>query len=84
MNMHYFVPDNMDNCLSYSVVSYLKKLKNQAKLEYDKMVALVGIKSSHVTAVPVRFRCVWQHSCLCSVDVEYSESPVSADRSVFV
>lgn len=25
------VPDNLDNCLSYSVVSYLKKLKNQVK-----------------------------------------------------
>ena len=60
MNMHYFVPDNMDNCLSYSVVSYLKKLKNQAKLEYEKMVASVGIKSSAVDAVPIRVRCVLQ------------------------
>ena len=30
------VPDNMDNSLSYSVLNYLKRLKNQAKLEYDK------------------------------------------------
>jgi hypothetical protein len=36
------VPEQMDNCLSYSVVSYLKKLKNQAKMEYDKVVGSVG------------------------------------------
>ena len=42
MGAHNLVPDNMDNCLSYSVVSYLKKLKNQAKVEYEKIVASVG------------------------------------------
>lgn len=25
------VPDNMDNSLSYSVITYLKKLKNQVR-----------------------------------------------------
>ena len=30
------IPETMDNCLSYSVLNYLKRLKNQAKIEYDK------------------------------------------------
>lgn len=36
------VPDNLDMCLSYTVSSYLKKLKNQAKAEFDKMVMAVS------------------------------------------
>lgn len=36
------VPDNMDNYLSYTVLNYLKRLKNQAKVEFDKLVGLVG------------------------------------------
>lgn len=31
------IPENAENCLSYSVLNYLKKLKNQAKVEYDKL-----------------------------------------------
>ncbi|KAJ8310005.1 hypothetical protein KUTeg_011870 [Tegillarca granosa] len=38
------VPDNMDNSLSYSVITYLKKLKNQAKIEMDRLVSSVGQK----------------------------------------
>ena len=30
------IPETMDNSLSYSVLNYLKRLKNQAKMEYDK------------------------------------------------
>jgi integrator complex subunit 6 len=38
-----FVPEQIENCMmSYTVVSYLKKLKNQAKMEYDRLVASVG------------------------------------------
>ncbi|CAG2109771.1 unnamed protein product, partial [Medioppia subpectinata] len=36
------VPDNMENCLSYPVLNYLKRLKNLAKAEYEKLVASVG------------------------------------------
>ncbi|XP_014670851.1 PREDICTED: integrator complex subunit 6-B-like [Priapulus caudatus] len=36
------VPDNLENCLSYSVLYYLKKVKSQAKLEFDRLVASVG------------------------------------------
>ena len=39
------VPDQLENSLSYSVVSYLKKLKNQAKVEYERLVASVGQKA---------------------------------------
>lgn len=31
------IPDQMDNSLSYSVLNYLKRLKNQAKLEFDRL-----------------------------------------------
>ncbi|XP_072385063.1 integrator complex subunit 6-B [Diabrotica undecimpunctata] len=31
------IPENSENGLSYSISNYLKRLKNQAKLEYDKM-----------------------------------------------
>lgn len=30
------VPDSCDNSLSYSVLNHLKRLKNQAKIEYDR------------------------------------------------
>lgn len=38
------VSDNMDNCLSYSVITYLKKLKNQARMEMDRLNASIGQK----------------------------------------
>ncbi|KAG7199341.1 hypothetical protein KM043_018188 [Ampulex compressa] len=31
------IPDNMDNSLSYSVLNYLKRLKNEAKREFDRL-----------------------------------------------
>ena len=31
------IPDVMDNSLSYSVLNYLKRLKNQAKIEFDRL-----------------------------------------------
>ncbi|KAK3590010.1 hypothetical protein CHS0354_035043 [Potamilus streckersoni] len=44
MGAHNLVPDNLDNCLSYSIVTYLKKLKNTAKMEMDRLIASVGQK----------------------------------------
>lgn len=35
------IPDTLDNSLSYSVMNYLKKLKNQAKIEYDRLCSEV-------------------------------------------
>lgn len=40
------VPEAMENCLSYSVLNYLKRLKNQAKAEFEKLVAAVGVARS--------------------------------------
>lgn len=34
------VPDHMDGAMSYSVVSYLKKIKHQAKLEAERLTTL--------------------------------------------
>ncbi|XP_011298020.1 integrator complex subunit 6 [Fopius arisanus] len=31
------IPDNMDNSLSYTVLNHLKRLKNQAKIEFDRL-----------------------------------------------
>ncbi|CAG9761952.1 unnamed protein product [Ceutorhynchus assimilis] len=31
------IPENAENCLSYSVQNYLKRVKNQAKVEHDKL-----------------------------------------------
>ncbi|ESN90694.1 hypothetical protein HELRODRAFT_96652 [Helobdella robusta] len=47
------IPDQMDNCLSYSVVLHLKKIKNQAKLEYDRLVASVGQYPTHCPTIRV-------------------------------
>ncbi|KAF5302248.1 hypothetical protein FQA39_LY10287 [Lamprigera yunnana] len=31
------IPETAENCLSYSVLAYIKRLKNQAKTEYDRL-----------------------------------------------
>ena len=38
------IPEAMDNSLSYSVLNYLKRLKNQAKQEYDRIVSMTPYK----------------------------------------
>ncbi|KAG7310901.1 hypothetical protein JYU34_003733 [Plutella xylostella] len=40
------IPDTQDNSLSFSVLNYLKKLKNLAKIEFDKLCADVINKAS--------------------------------------
>ncbi|GAB6024222.1 Integrator complex subunit 6 [Chamberlinius hualienensis] len=48
------VPENLENYLSYSVLNYLKRLTNQAKAEFEKMVSSVGtIKSQSVEGIRV-------------------------------
>lgn len=47
------VPDSQDNSLSYSVVNYLKRLKNQAKLEFDKLCGEV-LNKVGTNAAPVK------------------------------
>ncbi|XP_030837605.1 integrator complex subunit 6-A-like isoform X1 [Strongylocentrotus purpuratus] len=36
------IPDGLENCLSYSVVTYLKKLKQHSKVEGEKLSSLVA------------------------------------------
>jgi len=38
------IPEAMDSSLSYSVLNYLKRLKNQAKMDYDKIVSITPFK----------------------------------------
>jgi hypothetical protein len=40
------MPDTMENGLSYSVLNYLKRLKNQAKIEFDRLCNDVGKKTA--------------------------------------
>lgn len=40
------IPDTQDNSLSFSVLNYLKRLKNQAKIEFEKLCADVINKAS--------------------------------------
>ncbi|XP_018009540.1 integrator complex subunit 6 [Hyalella azteca] len=50
MGAHNLVPDNLDNCLSFQVSNHLKKLKNQGKVEYDRICAEVEKRVSSVSA----------------------------------
>jgi hypothetical protein len=42
------IPEAMDNSLSYSVLNYLKRLKNQAKQEYDRIVSMTPYKVKRI------------------------------------
>ncbi|XP_068687441.1 integrator complex subunit 6-like [Montipora foliosa] len=46
-----FVPDHLDSFLSYTVVNYLKKVKQQSKMETERLISLVG-KNATRDAVP--------------------------------
>lgn len=48
-----YIPDHLDNCMSYNAVSYLRKLKNQAKTEYERLVASVGQTSQKIEPIKV-------------------------------
>ncbi|EEC07918.1 dice1/dead/H box polypeptide, putative, partial [Ixodes scapularis] len=56
MGAHNLVPDSMENCLSYTVLNYLKRLKNQAKAEYEKLVSAVGGNNKPVGGAPDNVR----------------------------
>ena len=45
MGVPNLVPDAVsDSCLSYTIMAQLKKKKNEAKMEFERMVGLVGQK----------------------------------------
>ncbi|XP_018411946.1 PREDICTED: integrator complex subunit 6 [Nanorana parkeri] len=48
------IPENMEYGLSYSVVSYLKKLSQQAKIESDRVISSIGKKYPQETSIKVR------------------------------
>lgn len=47
------IPENLEYGLSYSVVSYLKKLSQQAKMESDRVIASIGKKCPQETGIKV-------------------------------
>ncbi|XP_041127988.1 integrator complex subunit 6-like isoform X2 [Polyodon spathula] len=48
------IAENMEYGLSYSVVSYLKKLSQQAKVESDRVIALIGKKPVQENGVQLK------------------------------
>ncbi|XP_073469340.1 integrator complex subunit 6 isoform X2 [Aquarana catesbeiana] len=48
------IPENMEYGLSYSIVSYLKKLSQQAKMECDRVISSIGKKCPQETGIKVR------------------------------
>jgi len=42
MGVHGMVPESLDSCLSFMVVSHLKQVRTKAKQEYEALVASVG------------------------------------------
>ncbi|KAM4700517.1 integrator complex subunit 6 isoform 2-T2 [Discoglossus pictus] len=48
------IPENMEYGLSYSVVSYLKKLSQQAKIESDRVIASIGKTLPQEAGIKVR------------------------------
>ncbi|XP_058506498.1 integrator complex subunit 6 isoform X1 [Solea solea] len=48
------IADTMDCGLSYSVISYLKKLSQQAKIESDRFIVSVGKKAPQETGIKVK------------------------------
>ncbi|KAM4796933.1 integrator complex subunit 6 [Rhinophrynus dorsalis] len=48
------ISENMEYGLSYSVVSYLKKLSQQAKIESDRVISSIGKKIPQETGIKVR------------------------------
>lgn len=42
------IPETSENSLSYSVSNYLKRLKSQAKVEYDKMCSEIIQRQTNV------------------------------------
>ncbi|NXT75501.1 INT6 protein, partial [Zapornia atra] len=50
------IAHNVEYGLSYSVISYLKKLSQQAKIESDRVIGSVGKKVAQETGIKVRSR----------------------------
>ncbi|XP_023011957.2 integrator complex subunit 6 [Leptinotarsa decemlineata] len=49
------IPENAENGLSFSISNYLKRLKNQAKVEYDKMCSEIIQRQTNMNALKTNF-----------------------------
>lgn len=49
------IPENSENGLSYSISNYLKRLKNQAKVEYDKMCNEIIQRQANMNGLKTNF-----------------------------
>ncbi|CAG9861724.1 unnamed protein product [Phyllotreta striolata] len=49
------IPENSENGLSFSVSNYLKRLKNQAKVEYDKMCNEIIQRQANMNGLKTNF-----------------------------
>ncbi|KAI8438346.1 hypothetical protein MSG28_010912 [Choristoneura fumiferana] len=57
------IPDTQDNSLSFSVLNYLKRLKNQAKIEFEKLCADVAESVRVMPRSPLK-KDLTTHPCL--------------------
>lgn len=53
MGVHGIVPESLDSCMSFTVVSHLKQVRMKAKQEYDHLLASVGQSAPPVTFIQV-------------------------------
>ncbi|XP_017782990.1 PREDICTED: integrator complex subunit 6-A isoform X2 [Nicrophorus vespilloides] len=49
------IPENAENCFSYTVMNYLKKLKNVAKVEYDRLCNEIIQRQQGLSALKNQF-----------------------------
>ncbi|XP_073518739.1 integrator complex subunit 6 [Phyllobates terribilis] len=54
MGAQNLIPENLEYGLSYSVVSYLKKLSQQAKMESDRVITSIGKKCPQEAGIKVQ------------------------------
>ncbi|KAJ8927895.1 hypothetical protein NQ314_019600 [Rhamnusium bicolor] len=76
------IPENSENGLSYSVSNYLKRLKNQAKVEYDKMCSEIIQRQTNMNGLKTNFNSPEQIRVLPKVSLkkELISHPLLIDK----
>ncbi|XP_016282174.1 sarcoma antigen 1 isoform X1 [Monodelphis domestica] len=74
------ISENLEPGLSYSVISYLKKLSQQSKLESDRRNALVGKKPPLENGIKVK-TISFDYPMVSNFDLEPSVLPGAAEKS---
>ncbi|CAH1103951.1 unnamed protein product [Psylliodes chrysocephalus] len=76
------IPENSENGLSYTVSNYLKRLKNQAKVEYDKMCNEIIQRQANMNGLKTNFNSPEQIRVLPKVTLkkELVSHPLLLDR----